>query len=164
MTKTSTRSLAGAAAILALALPAAGQLPNPGVELDAQRAALVITDPQNDFLSPEGVTWGVVGKSVTENKTVENIETLLNPGLRLAPLLLPHRPRLEVRRRPRSADAQDRHVQPHVAAQPRRLQGLRRRLAGTLPTAGPAEATPLTTGRSGAGLWRPGSPRAGTRR
>jgi len=37
----------------------------------------VVTDPQNDFLSPKGVTWGVVGKSVTANNTVENIETLL---------------------------------------------------------------------------------------
>ncbi len=37
---------------------------------------LVITDQQNDFLSPKGVTWGMVGKSVTENKTVEHIEEL----------------------------------------------------------------------------------------
>lgn len=36
----------------------------------------MITEPQNDFLSPKGVTWGVVGKSVTENKTIENIEVL----------------------------------------------------------------------------------------
>ena len=36
----------------------------------------MITDPQNDFLSPEGVTWGVVGESVTENNTVKNIEKL----------------------------------------------------------------------------------------
>ena len=28
------------------------------------------TDPQNDFLSPKGVAWGVVGKSVTDNNTV----------------------------------------------------------------------------------------------
>ena len=52
------------------------ELPNPGMQVD-ERTALVITDPQNDFLSPEGVTWGVVGKSVTENNTVKNIETLL---------------------------------------------------------------------------------------
>jgi len=38
--------------------------------------AVVITDPQNDFLSPKGVAWGVVGKSVTDNNTVENLETL----------------------------------------------------------------------------------------
>jgi nicotinamidase-related amidase len=51
-------------------------LPNPGMEIVKGRTALVITDPQNDFLSPQGVTWGVVGKSVTENNTVENIERL----------------------------------------------------------------------------------------
>ncbi len=38
--------------------------------------ALVVTDPQNDFLSPDGVVWGMVGESVTENNTVENIEAL----------------------------------------------------------------------------------------
>jgi len=39
--------------------------------------ALVITDPQNDFLSPDGATWALVGGSVTENGTVENIDRLL---------------------------------------------------------------------------------------
>ncbi len=39
--------------------------------------ALVITDPQNDFLSENGVTWQLVGDSVKENKTVEHIEELL---------------------------------------------------------------------------------------
>lgn len=39
--------------------------------------ALVLTDPQNDFLSPEGVTWGLVGDSVESNGTVEHIEQLL---------------------------------------------------------------------------------------
>jgi len=52
------------------------QLPNPGMEIN-EHTALVLTDPQNDFLSPDGVMWGVIGESVTENKTVENIETLL---------------------------------------------------------------------------------------
>ena len=52
------------------------QVPDPGVELVAGRTALLITDPQNDFLSPDGVTWGVVGKNVTANNTVENIESL----------------------------------------------------------------------------------------
>ena len=41
------------------------------------RTAVVITDPQNDFLSPDGVTWGLVGASVTANHTVENIEALM---------------------------------------------------------------------------------------
>ncbi len=39
--------------------------------------ALVITDPQNDFLSPDGVTWGLVGDSVTANDTVEHLGQLL---------------------------------------------------------------------------------------
>lgn len=51
------------------------QVPDPGFVID-NNTAIVITDPQNDFLSPNGVTWGVVGKSVTENKTVENLEKL----------------------------------------------------------------------------------------
>ena len=38
--------------------------------------AIVITDPQNDFLSPDGVTWGMVGESVVENGTVDHIEEL----------------------------------------------------------------------------------------
>ncbi len=45
-------------------------------DITADDTALVITDPQNDFLSPEGVTWGLVGENVTENNTVENIEAL----------------------------------------------------------------------------------------
>ena len=51
------------------------QLPDPGFKID-DVTAIVITDPQNDFLSPNGVTWGVVGESVTANNTVENLETL----------------------------------------------------------------------------------------
>ncbi len=65
--------------ILAVFIPTAtvfAGLPNPGMTVVKGRTALVVTDPQNDFLSPQGVTWGVVGKSVTENKTVENIERL----------------------------------------------------------------------------------------
>lgn len=57
--------------------PAYAQLPNPGLTIDLERTALVVTDPQNDFLSPQGVTWGVVGKSVEANGTVANIEMLL---------------------------------------------------------------------------------------
>ena len=39
--------------------------------------ALVLTDPQNDFLSEDGVAWELVGESVQANSTVENIEQLL---------------------------------------------------------------------------------------
>jgi len=56
---------------------AQAQLPDPGLAIDPGHTALVLIDPQNDFLSPEGVTWGLVGKSVTANGTVENIERLL---------------------------------------------------------------------------------------
>jgi nicotinamidase-related amidase len=64
--------------LLAAVAPQAGaQLPDPGMDVDVANTALVITDPQNDFLSPDGVTWGVVGESVTENNTVANIGTLL---------------------------------------------------------------------------------------
>ena len=38
-------------------------LPDPGMTIDTERTALVVTDPQNDFLSPDGVTWGVGGKA-----------------------------------------------------------------------------------------------------
>jgi len=62
--------------LVGLANIANAQLPDPGVEVVAGRTALLITDPQNDFLSPKGVTWGVVGKSVTDNNTVKNIESL----------------------------------------------------------------------------------------
>lgn len=44
---------------------------------DTSTTALVLTDPQNDFLSPDGVTWALVGESVERNKTVEHIEQLL---------------------------------------------------------------------------------------
>ena len=65
-------------AILSLLIvaPSFAGLPDPGMQIDLERTALVVTDPQNDFLSPKGVAWGVVGESVTENKTVEHIEQL----------------------------------------------------------------------------------------
>lgn len=51
------------------------QLPDPDFVIDGT-TAIVITDPQNDFLSPKGVAWGAVGQSVRENNTVENLETI----------------------------------------------------------------------------------------
>ncbi|WP_336426172.1 cysteine hydrolase [Roseovarius sp. D0-M9] len=51
-------------------------LPPSDMKLDLSRAALVVTDPQVDFLSPDGVVWGAVGESVTRNNTVDNIERL----------------------------------------------------------------------------------------
>jgi nicotinamidase-related amidase len=69
-----TRLVLGATLLPALAM---AQLPDPGMVVEPGRTAVVITDPQNDFLSPEGVTWGLVGASVTANGTVENIATLM---------------------------------------------------------------------------------------
>ncbi|PAJ76297.1 isochorismatase [Pseudoalteromonas sp. NBT06-2] len=59
-------------------LSAQAALPDPGVVFEKGNTAIVITDPQNDFLSPNGVTWGLVGKNVTKNQTVENIDRLFN--------------------------------------------------------------------------------------
>ena len=56
--------------------PAKPALPPSNMKLNLARAAVVIIDPQVDFLSPKGVTWGVVGESVTEHGTVDNIEKL----------------------------------------------------------------------------------------
>jgi len=46
------------------------------MDINKSDTALVVTDPQNDFLSEDGATWGLVGDSVTENGTIENIERL----------------------------------------------------------------------------------------
>jgi nicotinamidase-related amidase len=70
------------AATDAYAEPAEPALPPSDMQLNPKRTALVITDPQNDFLSPEGVTWGVVGESVTEQGTVDNIEKLFKAAKR----------------------------------------------------------------------------------
>ena len=52
-------------------------LPSSGFELDHAHAALVITDPQIDFLSPDGVSWPVFGESIRENDTVTHLGDLL---------------------------------------------------------------------------------------
>lgn len=48
------------------------------MQFDTTTTALVLTDPQNDFLSPDGVTWELVGRNVQENGTVEHLEQLLS--------------------------------------------------------------------------------------
>ena len=87
--KTGVAGVAAAAAVVATASgahahhdpnayapPAKGALPPTGFELNRPRAALVVTDPQVDFLSPKGVTWKVVGASVEHHDTVANIGRL----------------------------------------------------------------------------------------
>ncbi|MDO8308281.1 MAG: cysteine hydrolase [Actinomycetota bacterium] len=56
--------------------PAQPMLPPSTMKLDLARTALVVIDPQVDFLSPKGVAWGAVGTSVKEHNTVENIGRL----------------------------------------------------------------------------------------
>ncbi|QZH69407.1 cysteine hydrolase [Mycolicibacterium farcinogenes] len=58
--------------------PTAPALPPSDFELDPAHAALVVTDPQNDFLSPDGAAWSVFGPSVEANNTVEHIDQLLS--------------------------------------------------------------------------------------
>jgi nicotinamidase-related amidase len=44
------------------------------MDINKNDTAVLVTDPQNDFLSEQGVTWQLFGDSVKENNTVENIE------------------------------------------------------------------------------------------
>ena len=42
------------------------------LNLDLSRTALLIIDPQNDFLSEGGVGWELVGEGVKNTKVVEH--------------------------------------------------------------------------------------------
>jgi nicotinamidase-related amidase len=69
----------GAGAMTALALWHSGT--SEAAELGALKVqatdtAVVFIDPQNDVLSEKGANWGAVGASVTENRTVENMERI----------------------------------------------------------------------------------------
>jgi nicotinamidase-related amidase len=46
------------------------------MKFDKSDTAVVFIDPQNDVLSEKGKNWAAVGASVTENKTVENMERI----------------------------------------------------------------------------------------
>jgi nicotinamidase-related amidase len=70
--------LIGAAAVVA-----AASLPGAAVAAETQAmtfqnadTAVVFIDPQNDVLSERGANWASVGASVTENRTVENMERI----------------------------------------------------------------------------------------
>jgi len=70
--------LLGAAAVVA-----AASLPGAAVAAETQAmtfqnadTAVVFIDPQNDVLSERGANWASVGASVTENRTVENMERI----------------------------------------------------------------------------------------
>jgi nicotinamidase-related amidase len=67
-------------------------LPVPGLEIEVGRTAVVITDPQNDFLHEDGVAWGVCGESATENNTIANLKHLMETAVSTGtPLIIsPH--------------------------------------------------------------------------
>ena len=54
-----SKTLAVIIAVSSIVSVAKAALPDPGMEVDKGRTAILFTDPQNDFLSPGGVAWGV---------------------------------------------------------------------------------------------------------
>jgi len=46
------------------------------MQFNKNDTALVVIDPQNDVLSEKGISWGLVGESVKDNNTVENLARL----------------------------------------------------------------------------------------
>lgn len=53
--------------------PSNPALPKSTFEWDARRTAMVVIDPQIDFMSAKGAAWAVVGESVTEQKLVPHL-------------------------------------------------------------------------------------------
>jgi nicotinamidase-related amidase len=73
--------IGGAGLVAASAMPGAAiaaDAPVASRAMDIQKSdtAVVFIDPQNDVLSKQGANWGAVGASVTENRTVENMERI----------------------------------------------------------------------------------------
>lgn len=62
--------------------PSDPALPRADMTLDLSRTALVVIDPQVDFLSPEGLAWPVVGKTVTERRLVQRLGQLFEAAKR----------------------------------------------------------------------------------
>ncbi|MCA1474190.1 cysteine hydrolase [Bradyrhizobium sp. NBAIM08] len=56
--------------------PSNPALPSVPFDLDLARVALVVTDPQIDFLSSKGAAWEVFKDSITELDTVANLRRL----------------------------------------------------------------------------------------
>lgn len=52
-------------------------LPKPQVEMRRAHTALVITDLQNEFMTPEGAGWQFIAESFEKSNAAENIEALL---------------------------------------------------------------------------------------
>ena len=56
--------------------PQKTSLPVSNMKLNPGRVALIVVDPQVDFLHKNGAAWSVVGKSVIEHNVVQHIEEL----------------------------------------------------------------------------------------
>ena len=52
------------------------------MDVNQHDTAVVFIDPQNDVLSETGLAWGVVGRSVRDNHTVENMERVFRAAKR----------------------------------------------------------------------------------
>ena len=95
---------AAATAVAATAVPSAQAANDPyadpiipalqkgNMKLDRSRAALVVIDPQIDFMSPNGKAWPVVGESVTEHNVVPNLGRLFRAakGAGIVVAISPH--------------------------------------------------------------------------
>jgi nicotinamidase-related amidase len=44
------------------------------MNINKNNTTIVVIDPQNDVLSETGVSWDLVGDSIKDNCTIENIE------------------------------------------------------------------------------------------
>jgi nicotinamidase-related amidase len=56
--------------------PAKPALPASTFQWDTSRTAMVVIDPQIDFMSPKGGAWSIMGESVTEQKLVPHLAQL----------------------------------------------------------------------------------------
>lgn len=73
---------------LLFALPVAASWPAVATEATFQpakgRTALVVTDPQNDFLDEKGIAYGLFAENLKELHTVDNIERLFKAAKKSA--------------------------------------------------------------------------------
>jgi len=53
------------------------------MQFNKDDTALVVIDPQNDVLSEKGISWELVGDSIRENNTVENLAQLFEAAKQL---------------------------------------------------------------------------------
>lgn len=86
-----TACVAGAAPAI-YAEPTKPALPASTFKWDNSRTAVVVIDPQIDFMSPKGKSWAIVGESVTEQNLVPNLQRILTESKKagVAVAISPH--------------------------------------------------------------------------